>query len=99
MESLEEKLAQARKSRASKILDGAKVDRDNAAIAALETEIQIQNDVAAEKARREREAAKAEYDKETAVKLAQLEAMIGDDLQDAVEAEAGARQLAAAISR
>ena len=61
---LEAKLAEARKVRAGKVLDGAKIDRDNAAIAALETEIQVSNEVEAERIGRERKAAAEAADKE-----------------------------------
>src|SRR5262245_20123787 len=84
---LESKLAEARKVRARKILAGAKVE-DTAAISALETEIEIQHEVEAERINRERQAAQEAAEKDTAAKPAQLEAMIADDLRDVAEAEA-----------
>lgn len=94
-----EKLEQLRKGRAGKILDGAKVEKDSAQIAALEDEIAIASDVEAERLRRERRAAAEVADKELTAKRTQLAALIGDDLQDTQAAQEAAMILTAAFNR
>jgi hypothetical protein len=96
---LVERLATLKQDRAAKVLDGAKVDQDNALIAKLETEIQIRDEVEAERLRRKRAAAQEAADKELAAKQGQLAALVADDLADTREAEDAARKLAAAVSR
>jgi hypothetical protein len=99
METLESKLEEARKVRAAKILDGAKVDRDNAEIASLESQIQIANDVEAERVRRQRQATQEAADNVRREQQARLAALIQDDLQDSKLAQEAALILTAAFSR
>ena len=56
-------------------------------------------DVEAEQTRRQRAEAEATYQSDLTAKRTQLAALIQADLEDTKEAEAGARQLAAAYSR
>ena len=94
---LEEKLDQLRRQRGAAVLDGKKVD--NNSVAAVEAEIAALNDAAAEETRRSRAQAEATHQSDLSVKRTQLAALIQADLDDTKEAEAGARQLAAAYSR
>jgi hypothetical protein len=77
---LVERLATLKQDRAAKVLDGAKVEQDNALITKLETEIQIRDEVEAERLRRKRAAAQEAADKELAAKQGQLAALVADDL-------------------
>ena len=96
-EAIEARLAELHQQRGAALLQNKQFD--NAVIVAEHEKLAALDDVEAEQVRRERQAAAEAAEKERQVKLAQLEAMVGDDLQDVVEAEAGARQLAAALGR
>src|SRR5262245_10299778 len=96
-EQLETQLAELRAGRGAAILDGKKFD--HTAIAVLESQLAAIDDVAQEVARRDRAAQAEAADKALAVKRAQLEALIGDDLQDTKLAQEAATVLAGAFSR
>jgi hypothetical protein len=96
-EQIETRLAELHQQRGAALLNGKTFD--NAKIVAEHEKLQALEDVEAEAARRSRTAAAEAADKEQASRLARIEAMVSEDIQDIIAAEAGARQTAAAFSR
>jgi hypothetical protein len=96
-EAIEAEIAALRQRRGAALASG-KPFNDAPIVAALQ-KLDALADLKAEKSRIERQAATEAAEKELSKKRALLEALIGEDLLDIVEAEAGLRQWAAATSR
>src|SRR5262249_22555636 len=92
----EQALVELRKSRGAKKIDGKAIDKDNAAIAALEAEMAAEKDAAAERVRREPVAAAEAHQSQVNSIRAELADLSAASTRALTEAESKLREAVAA---